>query len=48
MRLADLFGAPLGVCLYYALLGLIQASGLAGGFDLFNFCVFREAACFVE
>ena len=28
-----IFGASLDACWYHALLGLIQASGLAGGYD---------------
>ena len=33
MRSANLFGPLKGHCLYKALIGLTQASGLAGGFD---------------
>ena len=35
MRSANLFGPLKGLCPYKALIGLTQASGLAGGFDLF-------------
>lgn len=34
MRSANLFGPLKGLCPYKALIGLTQASGLAGGFDL--------------
>ena len=36
MRSANLFGPLKGHCPYKALIGLTQASGLAGGFDLRN------------
>ena len=34
MRSANLFGPLKGLCPYKALIGLTQATGLAGGFDL--------------
>ena len=34
MRSANLFGPLKGLCPHKALIGLTQASGLAGGFDL--------------
>ena len=36
MRSANLFGPLKGRCPYYALIGLTQASGLAGGFDFWG------------
>lgn len=37
MRSANLFGPLKGLCPHKALIGLTQASGLAGGFDLLIF-----------
>ena len=42
MQSANLSGPLKGLRPYHALLGLIQASGLAGGFDLFAFAVSKE------
>ena len=42
MRSANLFGPLKGHCPYKALIGLIQASGLAGGFD------FGKGPCFPQ
>ena len=35
MRSANLFGPLKGLCPHKALIGLTQASGLAGGFDCY-------------
>ena len=38
MRSANLFGPLKGLCPHKALIGLTQASGLAGGFDFLSRC----------
>ena len=43
MRSANLFGPLKGLCPHKALIGLTQASGLAGGFDSMRFCAARTA-----
>lgn len=40
MRSANLFGPLKGLCPHKALIGLTQASGLAGGFDLLRDLLF--------
>ena len=41
MRSANLFGPLKGLCPHKALIGLTQASGLAGGFDLNSFACLK-------
>ena len=44
MRSAN-FSEPIWGCQYHALIGLIQTSGLAGGFDLYDKMVLGDERC---
>ena len=44
MQSADRFGPLKGLCPYKALIGLTQATGLAGGFD---YTLYKNLTCYL-